>query len=149
LVDCSTSYGNQGCNGGWPASALKYIKDKGLSLESQYPYVAKQGTCRINTGSFKINGIVTVSNSCSSLTSSINVQPIAVTVDATNWSRYSSGVFSNCAKGINHAVLLVGIVSGNWKIKNSWGTGWGEKGYIRLASGNTCGLCVYQSSYPK
>jgi C1A family cysteine protease len=77
------------------------------------------------------------------------VQPIAVTVDATNWSKYSSGIFSNCATGINHAVLLVGSVSGNWKIKNSWGANWGEQGYIRLKGGNTCGVCLYQSSYPK
>lgn len=77
------------------------------------------------------------------------MQPIAVTVDATNWSKYSSGIFSNCATGINHAVLLVGSVSGNWKIKNSWGANWGEQGYIRLKGGNTCGVCLYQSSYPK
>ena len=48
-----------------------------------------------------------------------------MTVDATNWSSYKSGVFTNCATKINHAVLLVGVVGGNWKIKNSWGTGWG------------------------
>lgn len=150
LVDCSGSYGNKGCNGGWPASALKYIIDKGLSLESEYPYVAKQQTsCKKNNGTFKISSYVTVNNSCSALTTSIAVQPIAVAVDATNWSKYSSGVFSNCSTTINHAVLLVGIVSSNWKIKNSWGGSWGEKGYIRLASGNTCGLCLYKSVYPK
>lgn len=66
-----------------------------------------------------------VPKGCSNLQTSILIEPIAVTVDATNWSGYSSGVFSNCATGINHAVLLVGIVSGNWKIKNSWGGGWG------------------------
>ena len=66
-----------------------------------------------------------------------------MTVDATNWSRYGGGVFSNCGASINHAVLLVGVVGGNWKIKNSWGS-WGEAGYIRLAgTGNTCGVCAY------
>jgi hypothetical protein len=60
----------------------------------------------------------------------------------------ASGVFSNCATSINHAVLLVGIVGGNWKIKNSWGTGWGESGFIRLAAGNTCGVCAYAGVYP-
>jgi C1A family cysteine protease len=125
LIDCSGSYGNQGCNGGWPSSALQYIRDKGLSLESQYPYKAVTQTCKINNGTFKINSFVTVSNSCSALTTSIAVQPIAVTVDATNWSSYSSGVFNNCSASINHAVLLVGVVSTNWKIKNSWGASWG------------------------
>jgi hypothetical protein len=68
---------------------------------------------------------------------------LAVSVDATNWSPYRSGVFSNCAGSINHNVFAVGIVGGNWKIKNSWGRGWGEYGFIRLAGGNTCGLCAY------
>lgn len=125
LVDCSSSYGNQGCNGGWPANAMKYIVDKGITTESLYPYVARQQTCKTTGGSFKIAGIVTVSNTCSALTTSIAVQPIAVAVDATNWSKYSSGVFNNCSTSLNHAVLLVGIVAGNWKIKNSWGTAWG------------------------
>ncbi len=132
-----------------PSAALKYIVDKGLVMESDYPYVAKLQTCKNSTGSFKISSYVTVPKNCSSLTTAIEVQPIAVTVDATNWSRYSSGVFNNCSTAINHAVLLVGVVSNNWKIKNSWGTSWGESGYIRLSTGNTCGVCLYSSVYPK
>ena len=74
-----------------------------------------------------------------------------MTVDASNWSEYRSGVFTNCGKSINHAVLLVGIVGGNWKIKNSWGTGWGESGFIRLgaAGSSTCGVCNYAGVVPK
>ena len=125
LIDCSTSYGNQGCNGGWPSSALKYIVTNGVTTEGSYPYVARQQSCQKNGGTFKISGINYVSAACSALSSSIAVQPIAVAVDATNWSNYSSGVFNSCSISINHAVLLVGIVSGNWKIKNSWGANWG------------------------
>lgn len=73
---------------------------------------------------------------------------MAVAVDAGGWSHYSSGVFSNCGKNINHAVLLVGVVNGAWKIKNSWGSSWGEKGFIRLASGDTCGICQEAGVYP-
>lgn len=146
LVDCSGSYGNQGCNGGWPSSALKYVIAKGIASESEYPYAAKTQSCKKDGGSFKISSQAALSG-CSGLQNGIQSRPISVTVDARNWSPYRSGVFSNCGSGIDHAVLLVGIVDGNWKIKNSWGTSWGEQGYIRLASGNTCGLCVYAGVY--
>ena len=88
---------------------------------------------------------------CAGLQSGINSHPISVTVDATNWSPYRSGLFTNCQARINHAVLLVGVVGGAWKIKNSWGTGWGESGYIRLgnAGSNTCGVCAYAGIFPQ
>ncbi len=148
LVDCSRPQGNQGCNGGWPSNALKYVQANGITSQSAYPYVGRDQACKTQGGSFKIGG-QTSYGGCSGLSSGINSHPISVTVDATNWSRYSSGVFSNCAASINHAVLLVGVVGGNWKIKNSWGTGWGEQGFIRLAAGNTCGLCAYAGVYPQ
>jgi len=148
LVDCSSSYGNHGCNGGWPSSALKYVAAKGLASGSEYPYVAKNQQCKKEGGSFKISGQNSFSG-CNGLTSGINSQPISVTVDAGKWSSYKSGVFNNCGSSINHAVLLVGVVGGNWKIKNSWGTSWGESGFIRLASGNTCGVCAHAGVVPK
>jgi len=58
--------------------------------------------------------------------SAIMAKPLSITVDANNWSPYKSGVFSNCGSSIDHAVLLVGVdADGTWKVKNSWGTGWG------------------------
>jgi len=148
LVDCSRPQGNQGCNGGWPSNALKYVQSYGITTESAYPYAAKDQACKVQGGSFKIAGQVSHSG-CSGLTSGINSHPISIAVDATNWGSYKSGVFNNCATSLNHAVLLVGVVGGNWKIKNSWGTGWGESGYIRLAAGNTCGVCAYAGVYPQ
>ena len=146
LVDCTRNYGNYGCNGGWPSSALQYVKAGGITGENDYPYTARDGTCRMNGGNFKIPGFQSATG-CSALQNAIQNSPVSVTVDATNWSRYSSGIFSNCGTSINHAVLLVGSMGGNWKIKNSWGTGWGESGFIRLAGGNTCGVCMYGSPY--
>jgi len=66
--------------------------------------------------------------------------PVSVAVDAEKWSPYTGGIFSNCGTNPDHAVLAVGYDSSSWKVKNSWGTGWGEQGYIRLKLGDTCGV---------
>ncbi len=146
LVDCSRSYGNMGCNGGLMDSAFRYVKDHGIALESAYPYTAKDGTCNTFTPAFKISGFTDV-RGCANLYTALGGRPVSVAVDATNWSLYSSGVFTNCGTKLNHGVLLVGATDAYWTIKNSWSNGWGEKGFIRLARGNTCGLCN-QPSYP-
>jgi len=146
LVDCSGSYGNQACNGGLMDSAFKYSHAQGLTTEAAYPYKGVKQACQINTGAYKNGGFTDVSG-CTPLANAIVARPVSIAVDATNWSPYKSGVFSNCAASLNHGVLLVGITDQYWLVKNSWGTGWGEAGYIRLNRGNTCGLCN-QPSYP-
>ncbi len=96
----------------------------------------------INGGGFRVDEYYfTSSMGCSELSAAIQTSPVSIVVDASNWAFYKSGFFNNCGNNHNQAALLVGIIEGNWKIKNSWGTGWGEQGFIRLASGNTCGIC--------
>jgi hypothetical protein len=75
--------------------------------------------------------------------------PIVISVDATNWSQYTGGVFKcSGTPSLNHAVLVVGYDSnGNYIIKNSWGADWGNKGYITLSSKNDCGLKQYIYTY--
>jgi len=81
------------------------------------------------------------------------VGPVAVSVDASAWGAYSSGIFSGCNQAspdIDHAVVLMGYGEENgqkyWLIRNSWSPSWGERGYIRLARKDTeeevCGLDV-------
>lgn len=67
--------------------------------------------------------------------------PFAVAIDAGTWTGYKGGIMTNCPSGAhNHGVLVVGYgVAGSqkyWLIKNSWGHGFGESGYIRLAFGS-------------
>jgi hypothetical protein len=140
LVDCSSKYGNEGCNGGFNYQGLAYVKANGISTGAAYPYTAKTQTCKTQGGSFKISGVQTAKG-CTNVQSAIQSRPIGVSADATNWSRYASGVFNNCGRNLNHDILLVGLTSSYYKIKNSWGTSWGEQGFIRLAVGNTCGIC--------
>ena len=69
--------------------------------------------------------------------------PIAAAVDSHNWHSYASGVYNGpCDRSsFNHAVLMVGLGStGTFLVKSSWGTSWGEQGYIRLKIDHDCGL---------
>ena len=72
--------------------------------------------------------------------------PVAVAVDATTWQLYTGGVFANCTYSqLDHTAVAVGYDDTHnppyWLIKNSWGTSWGENGYIRIAKGsNQCGV---------
>lgn len=96
---------------------------------------------------FKISGYVNISD-CNSLANALTVQPISVVVDGNNFQFYKSGVFYNCGTNLSLPVLLVGMTDAFWQLKNAWGTTWGEAGYIRIARGNTCGVCQV-ASYPK
>lgn len=146
LVDCSGSFGNQACNGGLMDNAFKYVKANGIVHEDEYPYKAVKQACSKNAGPFKISGYTDIKD-CNTLASSLTGRPISVAVDASNWSGYKSGVLGTCTKNLNHGVLLVGTTDQYWRIKNSWGASWGESGFIRLARGNTCGICN-AASYP-
>lgn len=121
-------------------NAFKFVKDFGIVHESEYAYTAKNGACKTPTGPFKISGFTDIKN-CNDLASQLAERPISIAVDANNWSAYKSGVFNNCKASLDHGVLLVGVTDSYWKVKNSWGSTWGESGYIRLAVGNTCGMC--------
>ena len=121
-------------------SGFKYVRDHGIVHEDEYPYTGKQGTCQKNGGPFKISGFTDI-RSCNDLALAVASRPVSVAVDATNWSTYRGGVFNNCKTSLNHGVTLVGVNDNAWTIKNSWGSTWGEKGFIRLSRGNTCGVC--------
>lgn len=73
--------------------------------------------------------------------------PMVVGVDASTWSDYTGGVFTQCnpSPQVDHTATLVGYNDLHdppyWLIKNSWGVTWGENGYIRLLKGtNACGV---------
>lgn len=119
LVDCSSSYGNQACNGGLMDNAFKFVKDHGIVHEDEYPYKAVKQACAKTGGDFKISGFTDIKN-CNDLASALTGRPVSVAVDASNWSAYKTGVFNNCATRLNHGVLLVGVTTDSWRVKNSW-----------------------------
>ena len=158
-VDCSSSYGNNGCSGGLMDNSFKYTRDKGVMKESDYPYVAKAGTCKYNANkiAFKNKGYARVTaNNPNQLKAAVNNQPVAVAIqaDESAFQQYKSGVISSgCGTQLNHAVNVVGYASNYWIVRNSWGTSWGEKGYCKIAIGTQNsgkGVCGINSmpSYP-
>jgi len=171
LVDCASSYGNNGCNGGLMDNAFKYvIAHKGLASETAYPYEGRKNfLCAANQhpnsyGS-KITGYTDVYRSEGGLETALCQGPVSVAIEADQqaFQHYGGGVFSGqCGSQLDHGVLAVGFgISGNgygskyWKVKNSWGTRWGEAGYIRMVKGvgsnggkGQCGILL-SASYPK
>nr|AAD20453.1 cysteine endopeptidase precursor [Oryza sativa] len=164
LIDCDTA-DNSGCQGGLMENAFEYIKHSGgITTESAYPYRAANGTCdavRARGGLVVIDGHQNVpANSEAALAKAVANQPVSVAIDAGDQSFqfYSDGVFAgDCGTDLDHGVAVVGYGETNdgteyWIVKNSWGTAWGEGGYIRMQrdSGYDGGLCgiAMEASYP-
>jgi len=161
LVDCSSSYGNAGCNGGLMDSAFKWIMAqgaKGITSEAAYPYTAQNGNCKSPAPAMAatVSGFHDVAQSETALLSATNIGPVSIAIEADQqcFQFYSGGILDNAACGttLDHGVLLVGYgtTTGKdfWRVKNSWGTSWGESGYVRFIRGkNQCGL-TQMASYP-
>jgi cathepsin L len=140
--------GTGGCAGSTAELAFDYVtKSGGLYQEFQYSYSSYYGSnyeCSLPTLGkpvATIEGYVQLpENNYTALMNAIaTVGPVAVSVDASSWSGYSSGVFNGCNQvnpDIDHAVILYGYGEENgqkyWLIRNSWSPSWGEKGFIRI-----------------
>ncbi|XP_056637020.1 cathepsin L-like proteinase [Diorhabda sublineata] len=145
LIDCSENYTNTGCSGGDQYVSFEYIRDHGLSSESDYPYIERDGNCQNKEKVIKtLSQIQRVAQDDNSLAQAIaTIGPISVSADASIWLFYGGGIFDSslCGTDINHAILAVGYTQDYWIIKNSWGTEWGENGYINVRRGkNMCAI---------
>lgn len=149
LVDCVPNPqhcgGSGGCDGATGELAYEYIRDHGLPLESGYEYTAKDSSCRADTASpsdqrVRLTGWTNLeSNKAHPLMAALyNSGPVVVAVDADKWLNYGEGIFDSCTRDatLDHAVLAKGYGGEGdamwWLIQNSWGSGWGEQGHIRL-----------------
>jgi hypothetical protein len=175
LVSCNLGpFSNHGCNGGLMDYAFKWVHDNGgLCLESAYPYTSvttgQNGNCQqshvtCDDKSLKLTGYVDVRvNSDAALASAVAMNPTAIAIQANQpaFQLYKSGVLTGeCGANLDHGVLAVGYGTDSaggdyWNIKNSWGASWGEKGYIRIARGESynsgkgqCGVYSGPPSYP-
>jgi cysteine peptidase B len=129
-----------------------------IVTEASYPYVSGGGNvpaCNLNgkTVGATIKGHSDLPHDETQMATWLAAHgPIAIAVDATSFQTYNGGIVTNCISSqLDHGVLLVGYgVSGTtnyWIIKNSWGSSWGESGYIRVQQGtNQCLINNYPCS---
>ena len=147
IVDCSQSFGNNGCIGGNMANSYSFIRARGINTEQAYPYRARLQQCATTSGFFRITGYSSIT-SCFSLDSALTGRPISVALDGNNFFKYQYGIFSDCGTNLSLAGLLAAGTDQWYKVKLSWGINWGESGYIRILRGNNvCGICL-AASYP-
>jgi hypothetical protein len=158
-IDCCTP-GNGGCNG-WPGQEIDWYSKNGgtfAKTESSYRYKGSSQipkpdgtTCYSSSGTpttATTAGRICLANDPSTINAHLKTMGPAVwMIDASCLQSYSSGVLSSsrCTgsggtwphyNGIDHATTMVGSGTDGgveyWKVKNSWGSGWGESGYYRV-----------------
>ncbi|CAF3313614.1 unnamed protein product [Rotaria sp. Silwood2] len=163
LVDCSKeNYGNYGCNGGNFPPSISYFSATGgkIATEASYPYAEEEQSCRtdgvtqLDLG--KVEYVEIPLGDEKQMAEAItNYGPMFIGLDANSklFMFYQDGILNidNCPNNpqdMDHAMTVVGygydeaLKTPYWIIKNSWGTKWGEKGYLRLIkdAGNMCGI---------
>ncbi|XP_064488086.1 procathepsin L-like [Ornithodoros turicata] len=161
LVDCDN--GSSGCEGGNMDSAFKYVfYNGGIDTDLSYPYTARKGSCKFsksNVGDTDLGLLDVKPRTEDALQSAVATSgPISAAIDASHQSFrfYSGGIYNepHCSSSnLDHGVLVVGYGTGAdgdyWIVKNSYGIGWGENGYIRMSrnKNNQCGIAS-EASFP-
>lgn len=152
LIDCDTEY-NRGCYGGNPVLAYDYVMNKGVASWADYPYIEQRGKCRRSfvEPSAKIDGFLMIASfDQKSLKKFVATAPVSIGICGTDFAFmfYAGGVFdyADCCSLQNHAMLIVGYGTDDatgldyWLLQNSWGTKWGEDGFMRILRSDDLGL---------
>jgi cathepsin F len=152
IVSCDTS--DDGCGGGDPPTAYEYvISAGGQEYYSDYPYTGEDGTCQFNKADVDAvlsNWQYVTQDEDENAMQSFLVSngPLSVCVDAESWQNYQGGIITeedDCGTSLDHCVMITGYASAEsttfWWVRNSWGTDWGEEGYLQVQmGGDVCGI---------
>ena len=135
-----STYNTSTCNKGITRDAYNYITEAGgITLDNLYPYEPRASKCN----GVKEKPPVTVTNwyrvcgERAMIDYVLSGGTLSAVIDSTQMGSYKSGVFSSCTSPntLDHTVNIVGVNVADqyWIIRNSWGTSWGENGYMKLA----------------
>jgi len=152
VVSCDTS--DDGCGGGDPPTAYEYVIGAGgLEPYSDYPYTSENGetgSCQFNAGDIvaKISSFTTIGSEQQAQSYLTSNGPLSVCVDAESWQYYNGGIIttsSDCGTSLDHCVMITGYGTQDgtnyWWVRNSWGTDWGQSGYLQVQSmQDVCGI---------
>eukprot|EP00794_Sanderia_malayensis_P004559 gene4559-5156_t len=157
LVDCTwyvphSKDGNHACMGGWTWKSFAYIEKFGLATSKSYgKYIGTEGSCKtsnVTIGASVDSFMKVKSRDAKALKRAIALYGPAtasINTEIKSLKFYSNGIYNDkeCNGKTDHSILIVGYGEENgrlyWLVRNSWGTTWGEKGYIKIQNGR-CGL---------
>lgn len=141
IVDCNSS-GSE-CAGGWYTTVWSYVKSNSrLASTASYGYAGVKGTCATGGVSSSLDMLITSYDDAggwseADLVDDLAGGPVAIAINANdNFMDYAEGIFNEAIDASpNHAVVAVGYASTYFYVRNSWGSGWGDAGYVKLARG--------------
>merc|ERR1712187_669155 len=123
---------------------FQFAEVNAIATEASYPYTARDGSCKSSFTTALPQGAVSgfkdvTSNNVDAFKSALQLGPVSIAVDGggSAFQGYRSGVLTgSCGSQLDHGVLAVGLgtLDGTdyWKVKNSWGSSWGDNGYILI-----------------
>jgi cathepsin B len=151
MVSCDTT--DYGCGGGYMFNAWQYLYNSGVVSESCFPYTAGSGieapcksTCSDGAAftkykcqaPYRVDGVEAIKTELST-----NGPLEGAFTVYNDFFNYAGGVYHHVSGGIagGHAIKVLGYGSLNgedyWLCANSWGNGWGEKGFFKILQGDS------------
>ncbi|CAI2372128.1 unnamed protein product [Moneuplotes crassus] len=148
IVDCDRF--SHGCEGGLMTNGFIHWMRHSPVREEDYPYTARDGKCKENSIDSEFDVLtagyrVDVTHECLYEALSHNVVSVSIRAENFDFRSYRGGVIEGkgCGTDLDHGVTLVGYDADEdaWIVRNSWGAGWGEDGYVRIRRGEDYGVC--------